>query len=137
MPFTQTEEGGWGKKMKFNNLRGRKFDRLFVVSLIAFDFSDMTNAFWRCQCQCTRPFNASTHEIEASRITACDACMASDDFPAEAILIVKKRNETIPVGEEIIFKGNDRSSIEQIKVEYCGKFMSLSRSLVAATGKCF
>ena len=132
MPINQL-----GKPTAFANLRGRAFLRFRVEALKRFDMSDASNAFWQCACECSRTFEASTREIVAGSRIACDKCVDEDDFFAEEILIVSQENDRIPLGEEVIFKGNHTTEFDWIRVEYAGRIVPFNRELVEATGVCF
>lgn len=135
MPYLQ-KNGRWGTKVSFSNLRGQIFDRVTVVSMIAFDLASSSNAYWKCVCDCGRSFTSETRELVSLKITGCPVCMKNDGFTAEELLTVVCDNEIVPVGEEVIFRGND-TDFDKIRVEYRGRIFPMGRSLVRPTGQIF
>lgn len=136
MPFTQTEDNKWGTRVSFTNMRGKQFDRVKVVSMIAFDLSDSSNAYWKCACTCGRDFTAETKQFVNNQITGCEDCMLNDEFEPEAVLMVIADNDSIPLGEEVIYRGNDENP-SLIRVEFCGKVLAVSREAVRSTDQNF
>lgn len=135
MPYLETSGGS--EKVKFQNLRGRHYNRFDVISMKAFDDADPANAFWKCRCECGREFKASTIEIESYKIIACERCMEEDAFLPEEILIVREATDKIKAGAEVIFKGPEPIGYRMVRVEYAGRILTISRDSLEPTGSTY